>query len=136
MERCRGEQHDLALAERDGSTVDGEGHVGSIGHYGKSDALDIRRFRLYMAVELKRKIVMQVAQWGNSLAVRLPAAVVKALGLKAGDNVEIFAAGSDAFALAKADRADKVDALFERVRALRGSLPADFKFDRLEANER
>ena len=79
---------------------------------------------------------MQVAQWGNSLAVRLPAAVVKALGLKAGDNVEIFAAGSDAFALAKADRADKVDVLFERVRALRGSLPADFKFDRLEANER
>lgn len=79
---------------------------------------------------------MQVAQWGNSLAIRLPAAVVKALGLKAGDNVEIFAAGSDAFALAKAERADKADTVFERVRALRGSLPADFKFDRHEANER
>ena len=28
---------------------------------------------------------MRVAQWGNSLAVRLPDAVVKALRLKAGD---------------------------------------------------
>jgi antitoxin MazE len=28
---------------------------------------------------------MQVSKWGNSLAVRLPAAVVEALGLKEGD---------------------------------------------------
>ena len=32
---------------------------------------------------------MQVSRWGNSLAVRLPAAVVEALGLKEGDEVEI-----------------------------------------------
>ena len=32
---------------------------------------------------------MQVSKWGNSLAVRLPAAVVDALGLKEGDQVEI-----------------------------------------------
>ena len=36
---------------------------------------------------------MRVAKWGNSLAVRLPDAVVKALGLKAGDDIEIIAAG-------------------------------------------
>ncbi len=30
---------------------------------------------------------MQVAKWGNSLAVRLPAAVVEALGLKEGDEI-------------------------------------------------
>lgn len=31
---------------------------------------------------------MQVAKWGNSLAVRLRAAVVKALRLKEGDDIE------------------------------------------------
>ena len=35
---------------------------------------------------------MQVAKWGNSLAVRLPASVVDALGLKAGDEIEIHVA--------------------------------------------
>ena len=33
--------------------------------------------------------VMQVSKWGNSLAVRLPAAVVDALELKEGDQIEI-----------------------------------------------
>ena len=32
---------------------------------------------------------MQVAKWGNSLAVRLPAAVVEALQLQEGDDIEI-----------------------------------------------
>ena len=32
---------------------------------------------------------MQVAKWGNSLAVRLPTAVVEALDLKEGDQIEI-----------------------------------------------
>ena len=36
---------------------------------------------------------MQVGKWGNSLAVRLPAAVVEALGLKEGDEIEIEIAG-------------------------------------------
>ena len=35
---------------------------------------------------------MQVAKWGNSLAVRLPAIVVEALGLKEGDEIEIHVA--------------------------------------------
>lgn len=34
---------------------------------------------------------MQIAKWGNSLAVRLPARMVKELGLKAGDEIEITA---------------------------------------------
>lgn len=79
---------------------------------------------------------MQVAQWGNSLAIRLPASIVKALDLKPGDDINVFVAGSDAFALAKAERVGNIDHLLERVRALRGSLPADFKFDREEANAR
>ena len=36
---------------------------------------------------------MQVAKWGNSLAVRLPAAVVEALELEEGDQIEILVAG-------------------------------------------
>jgi len=76
---------------------------------------------------------MQVAKWGNSLAVRLPAAVVEALGLKEGDEIEIHVADSKQFGVArKPGRAD----LLKRLRAFRGRLPADFKFDRDEANAR
>jgi len=43
---------------------------------------------------------MQVAKWGNSLAVRLPAAVVEALELKEGDEIEIHGAGKREFGIA------------------------------------
>jgi antitoxin MazE len=76
---------------------------------------------------------MQVARWGNSLAVRLPAAVVEALKLKEGDEIEIHVADARQFAIArKPGRAE----LLKRLRAFRGRLPADFKFDREEANAR
>ena len=76
---------------------------------------------------------MQVAKWGNSLAVRLPAAVVEALKLKEGDDIEIHVAGRREFAVArKPGRAD----FLKRLRAFRGRLPADFTFDRDEANAR
>ena len=76
---------------------------------------------------------MQVAKWDNSLAVRLPAAVVEALQLKAGDEIEIHVASAREFAVArKPGRAE----LLKRLRAFRGRLPADFKFDRDEANAR
>jgi len=45
---------------------------------------------------------MQVSKWGNSLAVRLPATVVDALGLKEGDQIEIQIAAKHTFAVAKA----------------------------------
>ena len=76
---------------------------------------------------------MQVSKWGNSLAVRLPAAVVEALDLKEGDDIEIMIAGSRAFEVSKTP--DATDIL-TRLRQFRGRLPAGFKFDRLEANER
>lgn len=76
---------------------------------------------------------MQVAKWGNSLAVRLPAAVVEALELKEGDEIEIHIAHSREFGVArKPGRAE----LLKRLRAFRGRLPPDFKFDRDEANAR
>ena len=76
---------------------------------------------------------MQVAKWGNSLAVRLPAAIVEALGLKEGDGIEIHVASAKEFGVAKKPLRD---ALLKRLRAFRGRLPADFKFDRDEANVR
>ena len=76
---------------------------------------------------------MQISKWGNSLAVRLPAAVIEALGLKEGDDIEIHVAGRGAFEIAKKTGAREVLA---RLRKYRGRLPADFRFDRLEANER
>lgn len=76
---------------------------------------------------------MQVSKWGNSLALRLPAAVVDALGLKEGDDIEIVVAGERTFEVKKSPSRRE---LLARLRKYRGRLPADFKFDRLEANER
>lgn len=76
---------------------------------------------------------MQVAKWGNSLAVRLPAVVVEALKLKEGDEIEIDVTGARRFEIKKTPGARE---LLARVRKYRGRLPADFKFDRLEANAR
>ncbi|HEU0200507.1 MAG TPA: AbrB/MazE/SpoVT family DNA-binding domain-containing protein [Burkholderiaceae bacterium] len=76
---------------------------------------------------------MQVAKWGNSLAVRLPAAVVEALQLKEGEDIEIHVVGRRSVEIARKPAPRE---LVARLRKFRGRLPADFKFDRLEANER
>ncbi len=76
---------------------------------------------------------MQIAKWGNSLAVRLPASVVEALQLKEGDEIDIHVVGEREFAVArKPSRQD----FLNRLRAYRGRLPRDFKFDREEVNAR
>ncbi|HEY1325533.1 MAG TPA: AbrB/MazE/SpoVT family DNA-binding domain-containing protein [Casimicrobiaceae bacterium] len=76
---------------------------------------------------------MQVAKWGNSLAVRLPSAIVELLGLKEGDDIEIIVAGSRVFEVRKAPGRREIAA---RLRKFRGRLPEGFSFDRVEANER
>ena len=76
---------------------------------------------------------MRVARWGNSLAVRLPAAVVEALDLKEGDQIEIRIAGERAFEVKRDQSREKALA---RLRQLRRPLPPGFTFDRDEANER
>jgi antitoxin MazE len=75
---------------------------------------------------------MQVSKWGNSLAIRIPAAVADALALKEGDNVEVVVA-DNTFGL-KRDQS-KCKAL-ETIRSFRGRLPKGFTFDRDLANER
>jgi antitoxin MazE len=76
---------------------------------------------------------MQVAKWGNSLAVRLPTAVVEALALKEGDHIEIRVAGDREFEVTRDRSRQKA---IERLRRLRRALPAGFTFDREEVRER
>lgn len=76
---------------------------------------------------------MQVSKWGNSLAIRLPAAVVEALKLKEGDEVEVHVTGDRAFDIAR-DRSR--ERALKRIQALRKDLPPDWKFDRDDANAR
>lgn len=76
---------------------------------------------------------MQVSKWGNSLAIRIPAAVTEALQLKEGDSIEVVVVGSRSFGIRRQPSRDE---LLDQMRAYRGRLPADFIFDRDEANER
>ena len=76
---------------------------------------------------------VKVAKWGNSLAVRLPASVVDALKLKEGDEIEIHLVDEREFGVSRKPGREE---LLKRLRAFRGRLPADFKFDRDEANAR
>jgi antitoxin MazE len=80
--------------------------------------------------------IMKVSKWGNSLAIRIPADVAEKQGIKQGDDVDaIFTHKNDA---AYAERKHKIEDAwkeFDRVVG-RVHLPADYKFDRDEANSR
>ena len=76
---------------------------------------------------------MQVSKWGNSLAIRLPASVVEALGLKEGDHIEVRLASDRIFGI---DRDRSRERALQRIRAFRKQLPPDWKFDREDANAR
>lgn len=55
------------------------------------------------------------------------------LEMKEDDEIEIHIAGSREFGVSRKPARDE---LLQRLRAFRGRLPADFKFDRDEANAR
>lgn len=76
---------------------------------------------------------MQVSKWGNSLAVRFPASLVQALDLKEGEEVDLHLVDARSFEVVKKS---SVVELLARLHQFRGRLPADFHFDRLEANQR
>lgn len=76
---------------------------------------------------------MRVSKWGNSLAIRIPQDVAEALGIREGDDVELRAGEIRALLL---DRQMRREEAIEGLRRFRGRLPADFKFDREEANAR
>jgi antitoxin MazE len=76
---------------------------------------------------------MRVSKWGNSLAVRLPASVIEALALQDGDDIELHVQTARSFDVTRAPRDEEI---IERLKTFRTRLPADFRFDREDANER
>lgn len=76
---------------------------------------------------------MQVAKWGNSLAIRLPRKLVIELQLKEGDDISIKAASEGQIFIARDKSAGEA---LVRMAARKWALPEDYRFDRDEANAR
>jgi antitoxin MazE len=76
---------------------------------------------------------MLVSRWGNSLAVRLPKALVEELGLAPGDELNVVEASKRQIAVEKTDKRAE---FLNQMRQFRWPAPEDYKFDRDEANER
>ena len=74
---------------------------------------------------------MQVAKWGNSLAIRIPASVVKVLGLAEGDDVSVRVLGERDLAV---ERTPSRAAMLARLDAFEGRMPPDFAWDRDDAH--
>ena len=77
---------------------------------------------------------MLISKWGNSLAVRLPKALVDQLGLKEGDELNIVAAKDGTIEVETKEQRRR--RALERMAERNWTLPPDYKFDRDEANER
>lgn len=65
---------------------------------------------------------LQLAKWGNSLAVRLPVECTRAAGLKEGDTVEAEVSLAGEIKLTPTQPFDKA-AFIKRARKLRASMP-------------
>jgi len=81
---------------------------------------------------------MQVAKWGNSLAVRLPVALVQELGIADGDELVLQPLPrkpQQPVGVSVARQPGKLEQL-QALRRFRAPWPADFSFDRDEANAR
>jgi antitoxin MazE len=92
---------------------------------------------IYLCISISERL-MQVAKWGNSLAVRLPATLVKELGLQVGDELKLKQAvrqKGQVSELLVAKVPSKLEIL-AGVRELRTAMPQNFVFDREEANAR
>jgi antitoxin MazE len=75
---------------------------------------------------------MQVAKWGNSLAVRLPAELVRELGLKEGDQIDLVKDEGRV----RVRRLPRADEVLTDLRRFRGKLPAAKRMSRDDAHER
>jgi antitoxin MazE len=76
---------------------------------------------------------MRAAKWGNSLAVRIPAALAQKLGLQDGDEIAMEVDAAQRLIVERTKtRAERLAGLGR----FHGWLPADFTFDRDEANAR
>jgi antitoxin MazE len=83
------------------------------------------------------EIVMKVAKWGNSLAIRIPVEMAEKLGVKEGDELieqPGFAEEKQVLLTRKKTREEmwaRVDEIRKKVKR-----PEGYKFDRDEANTR
>lgn len=75
---------------------------------------------------------MQIAKWGNSLAVRLPAELVRELGLKEGDRIDLIKDDGQI----RVRRLARADEVLAGLRRFRGALPAASRLSRDAAHER
>jgi antitoxin MazE len=88
---------------------------------------------VYILIDIRKDLAMRVSKWGNSLAVRLPKALVSELGLKDGDEVALQRGGQGQLDVT---RLEARAAAVARMKNMRLPIPADYKFDRDEANSR
>lgn len=80
---------------------------------------------------------MKVAKWGNSLAIRLPANLVVALGLSEGDEVEVRVGNGDGLLVRKDMSHDEIRKRLAEFRSSRGlKLPGGFRMVRAELHDR
>lgn len=77
---------------------------------------------------------MQVAKWGNSLAIRIPVDVARALGLKLGDNVDLCALDDGRVAVITDKQ--RREAAMAQLRNMARPLPVGWKMTRDEMNAR
>lgn len=76
---------------------------------------------------------MRIFKFEDGLGVRIPQAVVDALGLKEGDDIAVCVGTDRNTEVATADARSKA---FERIKAFKLQLPPDWAFDRDCANSR
>jgi antitoxin MazE len=76
---------------------------------------------------------MQVARWGDDLVVRLSSEIVREKGLVAGDEIDFADLKKRT---APREKADPKAEFLKAMEQFRWPAPADYKFDRDEANER
>ena len=79
---------------------------------------------------------MQIGRWGNSLAVRLPKSIVERFRLKEGDVIDSSAIEAAIDVRRREELEQRREDAFRRIAERRLPLPADWKFDRDEANAR
>ncbi|MBW7861511.1 MAG: AbrB/MazE/SpoVT family DNA-binding domain-containing protein [Rhodocyclaceae bacterium] len=75
---------------------------------------------------------MQVAKWGNSLAVRLPADLVRKLGLKEGDRIDLVQDKGQM----RVQRLPRTDEVLADLRRFRSRLPPADRLSRDAVHER
>lgn len=75
---------------------------------------------------------MQVEKWGNSLAVRLPADLVRELGLKEGDQIDLIKDDRTV----RVRRQPRAEEILQGLRRFRGKIPNDARQSRNAAHER